>query len=462
MTADAHRFDPSILRSYDIRGIIGETLSDTDAFALGLAFADMLAAAGQSKVAVGRDGRLSSPSLSGALIEGLMAGGTQVTAIGLGPTPMVYYAVHAMDHDAGIAVTGSHNPPHHNGFKMLTRAAPIYGDAIRDLGDRAAMGCPRRPGGTVTEIDVRTDYVKRLLEAAPKGNPGLVVWDAGNGAVGEVLGMLVAQLPGRHRVLFGEIDGSFPNHHPDPTVEANLVDLRTAVASSAASLGIAFDGDGDRVGVIDGQGRVLWGDQLLALLARPVLKERPGATVIADVKAGSVVFEEVSRLGGTPVMWKTGHSLIKAKMKETGAPLAGEMSGHLFFADHFYGVDDALYAALRILSVMVEDGRPLAELAAELPPAEVTPELRIEVPEERKFAIMEAIAEHLGARDDLALNTVDGVRADTADGWFLIRASNTQAALVARAEARDVEGLERLKQEIRDQLSREGVDASTV
>ncbi|HCM83631.1 MAG TPA: phosphomannomutase, partial [Rhodospirillaceae bacterium] len=374
-----HQFHHSILRAYDIRGIVGETLSTKDAFALGRAFATTLIRKRGRSVGVARDGRKSSPDLEAALIEGLVASGAEVVQLGLGPTPMLYFGVKDLGLDAGVMVTGSHNPPTHNGFKMVMLDTPYYGDDITALGKLAAAGDFENQTGNARAHDIRESYTARLA-ADYKSTQGLkVVWDAGNGAAGEILTALVKKLPGEHHCLFADIDGNFPNHHPDPTVPENLIDLQNKVAEINADLGIAFDGDGDRIGVIDRRGRIVWGDQLLAILSRDILSRLPGATIIADVKASQVLFDEVTRLGGKPLMWRTGHSLIKSKMKETGAPIAGEMSGHMFFADGYYGFDDGLYCGVRLLNDLANSGDDLAALLDALPKVVNTPEMRIAV-----------------------------------------------------------------------------------
>ena len=319
---------PSILRAYDIRGVVGETFNPRDAAALGRAFAavvrrDAAKRDGRPLVVVGFDGRLSSPDLESALVEGLSTGGADVLRIGLGPTPMLYYAVHAFDAQGGIMVTGSHNPPDYNGMKLMLGKGPFHGEQIQELGRMAgdATEVPADAPGDVSERPLVRSYVDRLARDLAPDLALKVAWDAGNGAAGEILTHLVAQMPGEHTVLFADIDGTFPNHHPDPTVVENLADLRAAVADGGCDLGIAFDGDGDRIGVIDGEGHILWGDQLMAILAADVLARHPGATIIADVKASQVLFDEIARLGGVPLMWRTGHSLIKQKMKDVGSPL---------------------------------------------------------------------------------------------------------------------------------------------
>ena len=462
-----HHFHPTVLREYDIRGIIGETLGADDARAIGRAFGTLLREAGGTTVAVGYDGRISSPMLEHALIEGLTASGCDVVRIGMSSTPMLYYAeASAEEVDGGIQITGSHNPPNYNGFKMVFRGRPFFGADIQQLGKLAADGAFASGTGEVTTRDILGEYVERLLEGLAGIEPGKlegfrVGWDAGNGAAGPALEALAARLPGEHHLLFTEVDGHFPNHHPDPTVEANLTDLRALVADMNLDFGVAFDGDGDRIGAIDGEGRVIWGDQLLMIYAEDVLKTRPGATVIADVKASRALFDRVAKLGGTPLMWKTGHSLIKSKMKETGAPLAGEMSGHVFFADDYYGFDDALYAGVRLLAAAARLGQSVTALRAAIPPMLNTPEMRFQVDESRKFAAMAEIAGRLTTApgpEVESVNATDGVRVNTADGWWLLRASNTQDVLVARAESETPEGLERLLAQIDAQLALSGLE----
>ncbi len=452
----AHQFHPTSLREYDVRGIVGETLTEDDARALGRGFGTRVRRAGGTKVAVGYDGRLSSPMLEAALVEGLNAAGVDAVRIGLGPTPMLYYAVHALGADGGIQVTGSHNPPNYNGFKMMLGHAPFFGADIQDLGRMAAAGDWESGAGSSEQVDIMDQYVDRLLQNFDGGAYN-IAWDAGNGAAGPVVEKLAARLPGRHVLLFTDVDGTFPNHHPDPTVEANLADLRAAVANEKLDFGLAFDGDGDRIGAIDGEGRVIWGDQLLAILAEDVLKAEPGSTIIADVKASKALFDRVAELGGKPLMWKTGHSLIKAKMKEVGSPLAGEMSGHVFFAHDYYGFDDALYAAIRLIQATHHLGGSLTALRGAMPDMINTPEMRFGCPEERKFAVVAEVLDRLRA-EGANVDETDGARVTTEDGWWLLRASNTQAVLVARAEAETAEALERLKATINAQLGASGIE----
>src|SRR5580658_1372585 len=365
--ATRHRFDPTILREYDIRGIVGETLSPADAWAIGRSFGTILAEAGGTSAATGYDGRLSSPMLEAALVQGLTESGIDVLRVGRGPTPMVYYATVTQGVDGSVMLTGSHNPPDYNGFKMMLGKRAFFGRDIQRLGEIAAEGAWTSGAGQVRTVSIAEEYIARLARDYDGERPSTVVWDAGNGATGEILVELVKRLPGRHVLLNEVIDGTFPAHHPDPTEPHNLVQLQAAVAAEGADLGIAFDGDGDRIGVVDGEGRILWGDQLMVLFAREVLEGMPGATVIADVKASQVLFDEIARAGGKPLMWRTGHSLIKAKMAETGAPLAGEMSGHIFFAERWYGFDDAIYVAIRLLDILARSGDSLGVMLDRLP-----------------------------------------------------------------------------------------------
>ena len=459
----SHRFHSTILREYDIRGIIGETLGAEDARAIGRGFGSMLAEAGGKKVAVGYDGRVSSPMLEHALIEGLTASGIDVARVGMGATPMLYYAeASAEDIDGGIQITGSHNPANYNGFKMVFQGRPFFGADIQELGRRAAAGEWVDGAGQVEERDVFDAYIDRMLEALDGIDTAVldrlkVGWDAGNGAAGPALERLAARLPGEHHLLYTDVDGDFPNHHPDPTVEENLEDLRALVVEKSLDFGVAFDGDGDRIGAIDGEGRVIWGDQLLMVYAEDLLARRKGVTIIADVKASRALFDHVAAHGGKPLMWKTGHSLIKSKMKETGSPLAGEMSGHVFFADEYYGYDDALYAGVRLIAAAARIGKSVTELRSAMPPMVNTPEMRFQVDESRKFAAIEEIAARIAASDAVA-DTTDGVRVTTDDGWWLLRASNTQDVLVARAESESQEGLDRLVAQIDEQLAASGLE----
>jgi phosphomannomutase len=371
---------------------------------------------------------------------------------------MLYFSVFHLPADGGVMVTGSHNPPDYNGFKMMLGHGSVHGEAIRQLGKIAAEGAFESGTGAVRETPVLEAYVGRLASDYRGGRELKVGWDPGNGAAGPAVVKLTRRLPGRHLVINERVDGTFPAHHPDPTEPKNLEQLRDLVLKEKLDLGLAFDGDADRLGVVDGSGEILWGDQLMVLLARDVLKRHAGAPIIADVKASQVLFDEIERAGGRPVMWRTGHSLIKAKMAETKAPLAGEMSGHIFFKDGYYGFDDGIYAGVRLLSVLAHAPQSLAQMRAELPRVVNTPELRFPCPEDRKFKVVEEVRERLAAAK-ADVNAVDGVRVRTKDGWWLLRASNTQDVLVARCEGADAQGLERLKQALARELEKSGVAA---
>ncbi|MDI9408433.1 MAG: phosphomannomutase/phosphoglucomutase [Candidatus Pacebacteria bacterium] len=461
---DKHQFDKTILREYDIRGIVGQTLRESDAYAVGRSFGTLVRAKGGKRVAVGYDGRTSSPSFEAALVQGLHAAGIDTVQIGMGPTPMLYYAVHELAVDGGIQVTGSHNPPSHNGFKLMLGRSSFYGESIQKLAQIAEKGQWQNAEtkGKGVKQSVEADYSARMLRDLKFGRAMSCVWDCGNGATGDIVRKLVPQLPGKHHLLFAEIDGRFPNHHPDPTEPKNLVDLQRAMEQQGADLGFAFDGDGDRIGMVDNRGQILWGDQILSLLAAPILARLPGATVIADIKASQGLFDEIARLGGTPLMWRTGHSLIKAKLKETNAPLAGEMSGHIFIADNYYGFDDAVYVALRMLELVSNQAQSLSQMTEHLPKWINTPELRFDCSDQRKFEVIAEVKQRIRLEQSKGMaceiNEIDGLRLSTSDGWWLLRASNTQAVLVARAESHSSEGLLRLKQQLRSQLAASNID----
>ena len=456
--SDRHSFHPTLLREYDIRGVVDETLFEADARALGRAFGTRIIENGGTSVATGRDGRHSSPAMERALAEGLASTGLTVYRVGGCATPGLYFAVHHLGAGGGVMVTGSHNPPNYNGFKMMIGTGPFFGADIQALGPLAAAGEFASGAGTLVDSDIAEAYVARLMEGNRIKRPLSVVWDCGNGAAGPSTEALCALLPGTHHILFPEVDGDFPNHHPDPTVPENLETLIQTVADTGADLGIAFDGDGDRIGVVDDKGRILWGDQLIAILAEDVLVERPGATIIADVKASQILFDRVAELGGVPEMWKTGHSLIKTRMAETGAPLAGEMSGHIFFKDRYYGFDDALYAAVRLIETLSARDEPLSTARDRLPEMKNTPELRFPCSEERKFSAIDDVKIWLDRRQGLEISRVDGVRVKNPNGWWLLRASNTQDVLVARCESDTDAGLAALKIDLAEALRAIGLE----
>lgn len=456
-----HRFDPTVLREYDVRGIVGETITAADAYFLGRAFGSLARRRGARALAVGYDGRKSSPMLAEALCAGLAACGLRVTGIGRGPTPMLYFAAYTMGSDGlpfdgGVMITGSHNPPDFNGFKLVLHKGSVFGPDIQELGRMAAAGDYESGAGSIAEASVFEAYVERIL-ADVKGTRALkVAWDAGNGAMGEAMAAVAARLPGEHFLLNAEIDGSFPNHHPDPTVAENLVQLQETVRREGCDLGIAFDGDGDRLGLVDALGRIIWGDQILLFLARDVLTRHPGATIIGDVKCSEVLFDGIAAAGGKPLMWKTGHAVIKAKLKELGAPFGGEMAAHFVFAEGFYGYDDALYTAIRVLSILQSGGTTLAGFRDALPSLVNTPELRIPCPDARKKAVVEEVKARLAAAG-AEVTDIDGVRVRAEGGWWLLRASNTEDALTLRCEAPDQASLDRLSTQLAAQLSASGL-----
>jgi phosphomannomutase len=451
-----HRFDPEILREYDIRGVVGQSLSASDALALGRTMGT-IAVAGSGRIAVvGFDGRMSSPMLEEELCRGLASCGLYVLRIGLVPTPCLYFAAKMLKASLGIMVTGSHNPPEYNGFKIVLNGMPFYGEEIQRLRDLSYRGVWARAKGAMVETDTLAAYTTRILLGLETQKSMRVGWDPGNGAACPVVMRLAHRLPGEHLLINETVDGTFPAHHPDPTVEANLAQLKDLVLTEKLDMGLAFDGDGDRIGIVDDKGRAIWGDQLLALMAREVLKEMPGAPILADVKASQVLFDEIERLGGKPVMCPTGHSIIKTKMLEHKSPLAGEMSGHIFFADKYYGYDDALYAAVRFMAMVANSGKKASELLDELPKMLNTPEVRIDVPDARKFAVVEEVKARL-IEAGAVVNDTDGVRVSDFGGWWLLRASNTQPALVARCEGPDEKSLKNLKEQLLSQLKISGI-----
>lgn len=458
----AYTFNSTIIREYDIRGTYEDSLNDEDAYYLGLAFGTYVKKQLGDRICVGYDGRVHSPALADNMIKGLTEAGIEVTSIGLGPTPMLYFAVKDGGADAGIMITGSHNPGQDNGFKMTLQTGSVYGDMIKEIAQIAADGAYELGEGNMREIDIQDRYVERLLKDLENTAAVKIAWDAGNGATGEIMRRLTAQLPGEHILLYDDIDGTFPNHHPDPTVDENLADLQRCVIDNGCDFGIAMDGDGDRIGIVDEQGNILRSDILLTIYAREVLETHKRAPIIGDVKCSQVMFDAIAAMGGEPVTWKTGHSLIKTKMAEMQAPLAGELSGHIFFADKYYGFDDALYCAVRLINAMEDADGPLSSLVAHLPHTVNTPEIRIDVPEEQKFDIVPAIVERLRAEtpEGIEINDLDGIRVITEQGWWLLRPSNTQSVLVARVEAQDQAALSALKDMLTGELAKSGYDVT--
>lgn len=433
---------PSIFREYDIRGIAGRDLNSEFAECLGLAYSQYIGnrkpIAGRKnlKVAVGRDCRLTSDSYGEALVRGLRQGGLDVVRIGVCPTPLTYFSLFHLNLDGAIMITGSHNPGDYNGFKTCVGTDTIHGHQIQELRSLmekgAAEGFPVKTEGAVSDYEIIPAYQDHLVKAArPLKNKKIII-DAGNGTAATVAPELFRRLGATVVELFCTLDGRFPNHHPDPTVPANLKDLVAAVKSHKADFGVAFDGDSDRIGLVDDQGKIIYGDEIMVLFSRDILKELKGATIISEVKSSSRLYNDIAAHGGKPIMWKTGHSLIKAKMKETKAALAGEMSGHIFFADRYFGYDDAIYAALRVFEISSSSSEPISRLLADLPPSFSTPEIRVDCEEDKKFKLVEETKRRLS---QYKANDIDGVRVDFGDSWGLVRASNTQPALVLRFEA---------------------------
>jgi len=444
-----------IFREYDIRGLHETELTDAVAESVGRAFADAVRRSGGSKVALGRDVRPSSVRLVAAIERGVRAAGVNVERVGLVPTPALYYAGVARALDGGLQVTGSHNPPEFNGFKMTRGNLPLYGADIQAMRERIERGDLASGAGTASDRPILDDYRAMLVERLKSPRGLKVVMDCGNGCGGLVVPETFEKMGHRVVPLYAEPDGRFPNHLPDPTVPALLVDLQAAVKREGADLGIGFDGDADRIGAVDGNGRIVFGDQILALLARDVLTRVPGAEVIFDVKCSQGLIEDIAAHGGKPVMWKTGHSVLKSKLHESGAPIAGEMSGHMFFSEGFFGFDDALFAAGRLLRYVASTGRTLAQLVDTIPSYFSTPEIRLDCPEERKFEIVEELKREFAAR--YRVIDIDGARVEFGDGWGLVRASNTQPVLVVRFEARTPERLEEIRNLFMEPLRRQGV-----
>lgn len=439
-----------IFREYDIRGVADRDLTDEVVFAIGRGLADMLRPAGasSSRIVVSRDCRLSGPRLFEALSGGLRAGGSDVLDIGVGPTPQMYFAVHHLEADGGVMITGSHNPKDENGFKIMIGTGSFFGEQIQELARRIQnqtfTAATRQ--GQLERKDVSADYLSALTRDIHLADTNLsVVVDAGNGAAGPLGTSALEALSLKPVKLFCDMDGTFPNHHPDPTEPHALQTLIAKVRETGARVGLAWDGDGDRLGVVDGSGEIVWGDRLLALFARHALPSNPGGSVIADVKCSGVLFDDIKRQGGNPIMWKTGHSLIKSKMKETKALMAGEMSGHFFFADRYFGYDDGLYAALRLVEILAKEKRGVVQLLEDLPKPHVTPELRMDCPDAIKFDVVAGVKQVFRERG-ADVNDIDGVRVTYTDGsWGLVRASNTSPKLVLRFEAPTPERLEEIR-----------------
>ncbi len=437
--------NPQVFREYDIRGVVEEDFDDQFVVDLGRAYATILRRAGKRTITVGRDCRLSSDRLFHLLLEGLLPGGIDAVDIGVVPTPLLYFSVLQWNMDGGVMITGSHNAAEYNGFKLGVGPSTIFGDDIQEVRriiERRdfTTGTGR---GTISARPVLPDYSDYIRRNFSFSRSFKVAVDAGNGCGGAVAVPLMRELGLDIVELFIDMDGRFPNHHPDPTVEANMQHLIAAVRANKAAVGIAYDGDADRIGAIDERGKIVWGDELMVLFSRAILKERPGSTVIGDVKCSKRMYDDIKRHGGRPIMWKTGHSLIKSKLKEEHAALAGEMSGHMFFADRYLGFDDAIYASFRLLEIIDREGRGIGELLSDLPPTCATPEIRVDCPDEEKFEIAGKLADYFRSHYDVT--EIDGVRVNFENGWGLVRASNTQPALVLRFEATDEAGLSEIR-----------------
>jgi phosphomannomutase/phosphoglucomutase len=444
--------NPKIFREYDIRGIVGQDLDEGVVEVLGRAIGTYFVEREKKDVALGQDCRLSSPSFATALAKGLLSTGCDVTAIGIVPTPLLYFSVFEKKKEAGVMITGSHNPPEHNGFKMMAGEETLYGQNIQEIYAIIRAGRYAEGKGTARAIEIipeYQDYVARRVRIAKKIR---VVVDSGNGTGGHVAVPLFERMGCDVEALYCEMDGRFPNHHPDPTLPEAMEDLIRKVRETGADLGIGYDGDADRLGVVDDQGRLLWGDQLMIVFARDILPSHPGAAVISEVKASKVLYDEIAKLGGRPIMWRTGHSLIKKKIKEEKALLAGEMSGHIFFADRWFGFDDAIYASARLLEILSRSGKKLSGLMADIPMTYSTPEIRIYASDEVKFKIVDEVRKELAAAHKVI--DIDGVRAIFPKGWGLVRASNTQAVIVLRFEADTEADLAAIQTEVRGVLER--------
>ena len=443
----------SIFREYDIRGVVDRDLTPDVVRAIGQAVGSLAAERGETSVAVGRDGRLSSPALGEALKAGICAAGLDVIDLGAVSTPVLYYATHTLaETRAGVMVTGSHNPPQYNGLKIVIDRIALHGEVIRDLRRRIETGDLRHGAGRERSAHIRMDYIRRISEALPLPKPLKVVVDCGNAIAAKTAPPLLRALGGEVVELYCEVDGRFPNHHPDPSVPENLADLQAAVREHQADIGLAFDGDADRLGVVTDTGEIIWPDRVLMPLAEEVLMQHPGAAIVYDVKCSWHLTRLIERLGGQPILWKSGHSLIKAKMRETGALLGGEMTGHFVHADAWFGFDDAFYAAARLLRLLARRGGSSAEFFAAWPAGLSTPELRLDMAEGEPFAFMARLAAQADFGPDARVITLDGLRVEFPQGWGLVRASNTTPSLVLRFEADDPAALAEIQDRFRRPL----------
>lgn len=437
--------DASIFRAYDIRGIVDEQLTESLVYAIGRGLATISMEKGVNTIAIGRDGRLSGPTLSAALRQGILDAGADVIDIGMVPTPVLYFATHRLDTTTGIMLTGSHNPVNYNGLKIVMTGDPFAGDEITGLYDRIKAADFASGEGKCVEQDLLDDYVDYIVDSIKIEKPLKIVIDCGNGAGGIIAEKLYQKLGCEIVPLYCEVDGSFPNHHPDPSVPENIAELIDVVKAEKADAGLAFDGDADRLGFVDNEGNLIWPDRQMILFSEDILKRQPGAQILFDVKCSKHLADRIKAAGGEPIMWKTGHSVLKSKLKETGAPLAGEMSGHIFFKERWFGFDDGLYTGVRLLEILAKDSRTSAEIFAAIPDSINTPELKLPMADALKFDFMKTFIAEAEFGAGGAINTVDGIRVDFADGWGLVRPSNTTPYLVLRFEADTQESLERIQ-----------------
>jgi phosphomannomutase/phosphoglucomutase len=443
--------NPQIFREYDIRGVVEKDLTPEIVRLLGQTYGTYMIEKGLRDISVGRDCRLSSDEFRDALLEGILSTGCDVTDIGVCPTPVFYFSLFHLKKDGGMMITASHNPADFNGFKVAVGNQTIFGEELQNLRRRLERGNFARGQGARATYEIVAPYLQTILKDISIARPITVAVDGGNGTAGPITSTLLKNLGCHVLELYCEMDGRFPNHHPDPTVPDYLTDLIDTVTREKAEIGLAYDGDGDRLGVVDRDGEIIWGDRLLILFAREILKSHPGATIISEVKASQTLYEDVARHGGKPLMWKTGHSLIKSKMKETGALLAGEMSGHLFFADRYFGYDDAIYASCRLLEILAKYRKGALELIDDVPKMVSTPEIRVSCPDEKKFQIVDKVRDHFSKAYEVI--DIDGARILFQDGWGLVRASNTGPVLVLRFEAKDSSSLETIKQKVEGTLN---------
>lgn len=484
---NTHTFDKSILKAYDVRGVVGKTLNEDDAYFIGKGYGTLLKKMNKNSCVVGYDGRHTSKQYANLVSKGLNETGIDVVNIGLMPTPAVYFAIHHLEKEAGIIVTASHNPPEYNGFKMLTNEDPIWGENIQKIGEFAKNGNFETGNGKLEFRDIKESYIKFLINVLNGNNTTYeykikkfaedliskfvkkeepvkrkklkIVFDAGNGAVASILKDVVAKIPNiEYKTICDEVDGDFPNHHPDPAVEKNMEMLKNEVVKSGYDLGFGYDGDGDRIGVVDDKGILLYGDQLLAILARDFLEKNPGEKVMSEVKASKVLYDDIRNKGGIPVMWKPGHSSQKSKMKSDNIKLAGETSGHMFFGEN-HNYDDCLYASMKLIDYLSKSDKTLSEIREEFPKTYCTSEVRIEVGDERKFEIPTEIATRMKTANRDFID-VDGVRVETGNGWWLVRGSNTQPDITMRCEALSQEGLEECKNDLKEQLKLSNIEFS--